>query len=147
MGTKDNGFAISNPELSNFYSSEVGDGRIVGSMAHYKDNKVWLTNEKGLWLYDAVDKTHQGPFTSSGAQVSDDKANDKLTSLVYDKRLKRYGYQHVADSLNLTVKPINWTLSLCRANLATVLISMLTEISGTVGIVTVFSFTVRQKGE
>ncbi|QDG38277.1 diguanylate cyclase [Alteromonas mediterranea] len=86
VGTKDNGFAISNPELSNFYSSEVGDGRIVGSMAHYKDNKVWLTNEKGLWLYDAVDKTHQGPFTSGGAQVSDDKASDKLTSALYDKR-------------------------------------------------------------
>ena len=85
VGTKDDGFAISNPELSNFYTTEIGNGRIIGSMASYQGNKVWLTNEKGLWIYDVVNKTYEGPFTSNNAQTSDDKANDKLTSVFYDK--------------------------------------------------------------
>ena len=86
VGTKDNGFAISNPELSNFYSTEVGEGRIIRSMANYKENKVWLANEKGLWIYDTVNKTYQGLFTSSKTQKTDDKGNDKLTSILYDAK-------------------------------------------------------------
>ncbi|CAB9493709.1 ligand-binding sensor domain-containing diguanylate cyclase [Alteromonas macleodii] len=85
VGTKDDGFAISNPELSNFYTTEVGNGRIVGSMTEYKGNKVWLTNEKGLWIYDTVNKAFQGPFTSDSARTTDDSASDKLTSVYYDK--------------------------------------------------------------
>lgn len=85
VGTKDDGFAISNPELSNFYTTEVGNGRIVGSMTEYKGNKVWLTNEKGLWIYDTVNKAYQGPFTSDNARTNDDSASDKLTSVYYDK--------------------------------------------------------------
>ena len=86
VGTKDDGFAITNPELSNFYSTEVGDGRIIGSMTRYKGNKIWLTNEKGLWIYDVIDKTYQGPFTSGIAQRTDGKANNKLTSVFYDTK-------------------------------------------------------------
>lgn len=86
VGTKDDGFAISNPELSNFYTTEVGGGRIIGAMDNYKDNKIWLTNEKGLWIYDTVNKTSQGPFTSSNSQETDEKANDKLTSVFYDAK-------------------------------------------------------------
>ena len=84
VGTKDDGFAISNPELSNFYTTEVGDGRIIGSMASFKENKVWVANEKGLWIYDTVNKTYEGPFTSNNAQKSDNKASDKITSTFYD---------------------------------------------------------------
>ena len=84
VGTKDDGFAISNPELSNFYTTEVGGGRIIGSMDRYKENKVWLANEKGLWIYDTVNKTYQGPFTSNSAQKSDSIASDKITSIFYD---------------------------------------------------------------
>ena len=84
VGTKDDGFAISNPELSNFYTTEVGGGRIIGSMASFKENKVWVANEKGLWIYDTVNKTYEGPFTSNNAQKSDNKASDKITSIFYD---------------------------------------------------------------
>jgi len=84
-GTKDDGFAISNPMLSNFYSKEVGEGRIISSIAKYKDNKVWVANEKGLWLYDINEKVHSGPFTSSNAKASDDESNDKLLSVLYQE--------------------------------------------------------------
>ena len=67
VGTRDDGFAISNPLLSNFYSQEIGEGRIISSLSNYKDNQVWVANEKGLWLYDTISKTQEGPFTSHGA--------------------------------------------------------------------------------
>lgn len=86
VGTKDDGFAISNPELSNFNSMKVGDGRIIGSMTGYKNNKVWVTNEKGLWLFDTVNYDYEGPFTSSDAKESDDKSSDKLIGIVYDEK-------------------------------------------------------------
>jgi diguanylate cyclase (GGDEF)-like protein len=86
VGTKDDGFAIGNPGLSHFQSREVGDGRIIGSMTSYKDNKVWVTNEKGLWLFDTVENSYEGPFTSSDARESDDISSDKLLGLVYDEK-------------------------------------------------------------
>ena len=86
VGTKDDGFAMGNPALSNFRSMDVGDGRVIGSMTSYKGNKVWVTNEKGLWLFDTVEHSYEGPFTSSDARESDDTSSDKLIGLVYDDK-------------------------------------------------------------
>ena len=83
VGTKDDGFAISNPLLSNFYSQEVGEGRIITSLSYYKDNKVWVANEKGLWLYDTITKTHEGPFTSHDAISNNEDTDYKLLSVLY----------------------------------------------------------------
>ena len=83
VGTTDDGFAISNPLLSNFYSQEIGEGRIISSLSNYKDNQVWVANEKGLWLYDTISKTQEGPFTSNGALASSEDTNDKLLSVFY----------------------------------------------------------------
>ncbi|MEE3273057.1 MAG: diguanylate cyclase, partial [Pseudomonadota bacterium] len=83
VGTTDDGFAISNPLLSNFYSQEIGEGRIISSLSNYKDNQVWVANEKGLWLYDTISKTQEGPFTSNGALASSEDTNDKLLSMFY----------------------------------------------------------------
>ena len=83
VGTRDDGFAISNPLLSNFYSQEIGEGRIISSLSNYKDNQVWVANEKGLWLYDTISKTQEGPFTSNGAFASSEDTNDKLLSVFY----------------------------------------------------------------
>ena len=86
VGTKDDGFAISNPLLSNFYSQEVGEGRIITSLSYYKDNKVWVANEKGLWLYDTITKTHEGPFTSHDAISNNEDTDYKLLTVLYDQK-------------------------------------------------------------
>ncbi|MEE3129846.1 MAG: diguanylate cyclase, partial [Pseudomonadota bacterium] len=67
----------------NFYSQEIGEGRIISSLSNYKDNQVWVANEKGLWLYDTISKTQEGPFTSNGALASSEDTNDKLLSMFY----------------------------------------------------------------
>ncbi|WP_394220598.1 diguanylate cyclase [Alteromonas gracilis] len=85
VGTKDDGFAISNPQLSNFFSKEIGEGRIISSIAKYKDNQVWVANEKGLWLYDSTSKNHLGPYTSSNDKKNDEGTNDKLLSVLYQE--------------------------------------------------------------
>ncbi|WP_334018377.1 ligand-binding sensor domain-containing diguanylate cyclase [Alteromonas sp. S015] len=86
VGTKDDGFAISNPLLSNFYSQEVGEGRIITSLSNYKDNKVWVANEKGLWLYNTITKTHEGPFASPHAIGNNEDTDYKLLSVLYHRK-------------------------------------------------------------
>ena len=86
VGTKDDGFSISNPLLSNFYSQEVGEGRIISSVSKYKGNQAWVANEKGLWLYDTVRKTYQGPFSSNSATSNNEETSDKLLSVLYHER-------------------------------------------------------------
>ena len=58
---KDDGFAVSDPILANFYSTEVGGGRIVTSVSSNNDS-VWLVNEKGLWNYDYNNDLSKGPY-------------------------------------------------------------------------------------
>ncbi|BFT30530.1 hypothetical protein D210916BOD24_17060 [Alteromonas sp. D210916BOD_24] len=84
VGTKDDGLALSNPLQSHFYSSEVGEGRFTASLEPYKDNLVWVANEKGLWLYNPQDKSYSRQSELIKTAANNDTKSDNVLSLHYD---------------------------------------------------------------
>ena len=86
VGTKDDGFALSNPLLSHFYSSEIGEGRFTTSLAPYKNNLVWVANEKGLWLYNPRDKSYSRQSELIKTAANNDTKSDNVLSLHYDDK-------------------------------------------------------------
>lgn len=80
---KDDGFAVSDPILANFYSTEVGGGRIVTSVSSNNDS-VWLVNEKGLWNYDYNNDLSKGPYLVNSTDSTTSNANEKMLAVHYD---------------------------------------------------------------
>jgi len=83
-GSRDNGFSIHNPVLSNFSTSAAIGNNISGIDTH-SANALWLATEENLWHYDYQSGKVNGPFTSmieSEGKVS----SNKLLTVHHDKQ-------------------------------------------------------------
>ncbi|MBQ4829789.1 diguanylate cyclase [Alteromonas sp. MMG017] len=83
-GSRDNGFSIHNPVLSNFSTSAVIGNNISGIATH-SDNALWLATEQNLWHYNYQSGKVSGPYTSM-IESEGKLSSNKLLTVHYDKQ-------------------------------------------------------------
>jgi diguanylate cyclase (GGDEF)-like protein len=83
-GSRDNGFSIHNPVLSNF-STSAAIGNNISGIATHSDNALWLATEENLWHYNYQSGKVSGPYTSM-IESEGKLSSNKLLTVHYDKQ-------------------------------------------------------------
>lgn len=84
VGSASSGFSVYDPESVKFNTFKVSDSYDTSSVRIADKNRLWVSNESGLWRYNYVTGETEGPWLLQGQNGNSVKSN-RMLSIAVDR--------------------------------------------------------------